>query len=230
MIGTSHGLILAVAVFVGGHFFLSSLAVREPLIKALGANGFRLLYSVMALASLAWTILAFRAAPAVPLWDPGPALRHAPLAIMPIAAILLAAGNSTPNVTAVAGERHAEGPRPAGGIVTITRHPVLWGIGLWAIAHLLANGDEASAALFGGMAILAFGGMAHIDQRRRATLGAVWGPIALSTSVIPFAAALQGRTRIDWAGIGPWRVLAGLALYGLLILLHGWAGVPVWPA
>ncbi len=227
MVGTSQELILAVAVFVGGHFFLSSLVVREPVIKALGQNGFRLLYSMAALASLAWTILAYRAAPAVPLWDPG--LRHMPLLIMPIATILLAAGNSTANVTSVAGERHADGPRPVGGIVTVTRHPVLWGIGLWAIAHLLANGDEASVTLFSGMALLAFGGMAHIDHRRRATLGGAWGPIALTTSVIPFAAALQGRTKIDWAGIGVWRPLAGLALYGVLILLHGWAGVPVWP-
>ena len=58
---------MAVAVFVGGHFFMSSLAVREPVIKTLGANGFRLLYSVAALASFAWTILAFRAAPMVSL-------------------------------------------------------------------------------------------------------------------------------------------------------------------
>jgi uncharacterized membrane protein len=227
MVGTSQGLILAVAVFVGGHFFLSSLVVRESLIKTLGLNGFRLSYSVAALASLAWTVLAYRAAPVVPLWDPG--LRPIPLLIMPIVTILLVAGNSTPNVTAVAGERHADGPRPVGGIVTVTRHPVLWGIGLWAVAHLLANGDEASVTLFGGMAVLAFGGMAHIDHRRRAAMGGAWGPIALTTSVIPFAAALQGRTKIDWAGIGPWRLLGGLALYGVLILLHGWAGVPVWP-
>ncbi len=220
---------MAVAVFVGGHFFMSSLVVREPVIKALGPNGFRLLYSVAAVASLAWTILAFRAAPVVPLWDPGPELRHMPLLIMPIATVLLAAGSTTANVTSVAGERHADGPRPVTGIVTVTRHPVLWAIGLWAMAHLLANGDQASAALFGGMAVLAFGGMAHIDHRRRATLGGAWGPIALTTSIVPFAAALQGRTKIDWSGVGPWRLLAGLALYGALILLHGWAGVPVWP-
>lgn len=208
---------------------MSSVAVREPVIKALGPNGFRLLYSVAALASFAWTILAFRAAPMVPLWDPGPGLRDVPLLIMPIAAILLVAGNSTPNVTAVGGERHADGVRPVGGIMTVTRHPVLWGIGLWAVAHLLANGDQASVTLFGGMAVLAFGGMAHIDRRRRDALGGAWGPIALTTSVIPFAAALQGRTKIDWAGIGPWRPLGGLALYGVLILLHAQAGVPVWP-
>lgn len=220
---------MAVAVFVGGHFFLSSVAVREPVIKALGPIGFRLLYSVAALASFAWTIHAYRAAPAMPLWDPGPGLRHAPLLVMPIAAILLVAGNSTVNVTSVGGERHADGVRPVGGIMTVTRHPMLWGIGLWAVAHLLANGDQASVILFGGMAVLAFGGMAHIDHRRRDALGGAWGPIALTTSVVPFAAALQGRTKIDWAGIGPWRPLAGIALYGALILLHGWAGVPVWP-
>ena len=100
---------------------------------------------------------------------------------------------------------------------------MLWGIGLWAVAHLLANGDQASLLLFGGMAILAFGGMAHIDSRRRASLGSAWGPVELTTSVIPFLAAMQGRKRIDWAGIGLSRVAGGLGLYVALILTHGWA-------
>jgi len=221
---------LAVSVFVGGHFFLSSVPVRTVVIKALGVNGFRLLYSALALVGLAWTIAAYGAAPSHGLWPASPGLRLLPLLVMPFACILLVAAVTTQNVTMLAGERYLEEPKPLWGIMTITRHPMLWGIGLWAVAHLLANGDEASVILFGGVAILAFGGMAHIDSRRRATLGSTWGPVALTTSVVPFVAAIQGRTQIDWAGIGWLRVIAGLALYAALILTHGWViGVDIMP-
>jgi uncharacterized membrane protein len=130
----------------------------------------------------------------------------------------------------LAGEKYLEGPRPLWGIVTVTRHPFLWGTGLWAVSHFLANGDEASVILFGGIAILSFGGMAHIDARRRAALGSAWGPVALTTSVVPFLAAIQRRTRVDWAGIGLARVAGGLALYVALILTHGMViGVDILP-
>ena len=168
MVGTIQALMVAVTVFVGGHFFLSSVAVRGPVIKALGVNGFRLAYSALALGGLAWTIVAYSAAPHNPLWADSPGLRHLPLLVMPFACILLVCGLTTQNVTMLAGEKYLEGPRPLWGIVTVTRHPFLWGTGLWAVAHFLANGDEASVILFGGMAILSFGGMAHIDMRRRA--------------------------------------------------------------
>lgn len=212
---------LAVSVFVGGHFFLSSVPVREVVIKAIGINGFRMLYSTLALVGLAWTIAAYGAAPYNEMWPPTPGLRLLPTLIMPFACIFLVAGLTTQNVTMLAGERYLDGPRPLWGIMTVTRHPVLWAIGFWASVHLLANGDEASIILFGGMGILAYGGMFHIDSRRRATLGSTWGPVALTTSVVPFLAAAQGRTRVDWAGIGIYRVIGGLAVYAVLMLTHG---------
>ncbi len=221
--GSTEALLFATIFFVGSHFFLSSVPVRDGLVAVIGENGFRLLYSAVAVASLAWVITAYRAAPHVQLWPDPPQLRLLPICLMPFACILVVAGITTSNVTMFAGERYADGPRPVWGIVTVTRHPALWGIALWSVVHLLANGDAASVILFGGMAVLCFGGMAHIDQRRRAALGSAWGPVALTTSVTPFLAALQGRTQVDWAGIGPWRVVGGLALYTALILTHKWA-------
>lgn len=229
MVGTSQALLLAVAIFVGSHFFLSSLAVRQPLIKSIGQGGFRVLYSIVAVATLSWVIIAYQDAPYLELWRPRAELHMVPLLVMPFASIFVTAGLTTPSVTAVGGERLTETSKPAAGIVTVTRHPVLWGFGLWSLSHLVANGDVASVMLFGGMTVLAFGGMWHIDHRRRDTLYAAWAPVALSTSVMPFLAALQGRTRIDWAGIGFRRTGAGLVLYAALIGLHDLLGVPVWP-
>jgi uncharacterized membrane protein len=173
------------------------------------------------MAGLVWMIAAYGAAPYNELWPQTPGLRLLPTLIMPFACILIVAGVTTQNVTMLAGEKYLEGPRPLWGIMTVTRHPVMWGIGFWSSVHLLANGDEASVILFGGMMVLAYGGMFHIDSRRRAALGSAWGPVALTTSVVPFLAAAQKRTRIDWAGIGIFRVIGGLALYMALMLTHG---------
>jgi uncharacterized membrane protein len=116
------------------------------------------------------------------------------------------------------------------GILSITRHPFLWGTGLWALSHLLANGDLTSMVMMGGIAVLSFGGMHHIDLRRESNLGSTWGPMKLTTSVLPFAAVLSGRSKVDWRGIGWWRPALGLVVYAALLHLHrGLIGVSPLP-
>lgn len=230
MTGTISELILAVAAFVGGHFILSSLTIRGPVTAAIGESAYRGAYSLAALGTLVWTIAAYRAAPHVELWAVGKGLMHLPFLLMPAACVLAVAGLSTRTITMVGGEAMADDPEPVTGIATVTRHPFLWGVALWALSHVAANGDVAGLILFGGIALLAFGGMLHIDYRRSRTLGADWGPVAITTSAIPFLAALQGRRKVDWRGIGWARLGAGLALFFALPVLHPWfAGVPILP-
>jgi uncharacterized membrane protein len=207
----------AQAAFVGGHFLLSHLPVRGALAGRMGENGFLGLYSVLMAVFLAWVVLAYRAAPSVPLWSLGAAGRWIPTVVMPFALAFVVLGLTSKNVTAVGGERHWNSP--IRGVGTITRHPFLWGAGLWALAHLAANGDAASVLLFGGMAVLAFAGMRAIDHKRAVRLGADWETVTRRTSLIPFAAALAGRVRIDWAGIGWVRPVLAVALY--VALMHG---------
>ena len=221
MIGTIESLALAAAAFVGGHFILSSLPVRQGLTGMIGENRFRVLYSVVAIASFVWMLYAYGAAPYVELWALNDGLRLVPIAILPFACLFAVFGITTRTPTGVGGEKLLDDPHPVRGIATITRHPFLWGVALWGIAHMIANGDVGSLILFGGLTILALGGMAHIDHRRREAAGTGWGPVALSTSSIPFLAAIQGRTKIDWAGIGITRPLAGLAVYVVFLAAHG---------
>jgi len=215
-------LLAATLVFVAGHFLLSSQVLRQPLASRLGEPGFLGLYSLIAFAALLWMIFAYGAAPVVTLWEPPAALRWLPLILMPFALFLAIAGLTSPNPTMVGGERVVDGgPKDqTPGIVRITRHPFLWGVTLWAIGHLAVRGDAASLILFGGILVLALGGMRHIDQRREASLGANWGPVRLTTSVLPFAALASGRTQMDWRGIGWWRPLAALILYAALLHFH----------
>ena len=226
-----NGLLAATSAFVLGHFLLSSLAIRGPLIARLGDNGFRVGYSLAATTAFVWMLFAYVRAPFLPLWTPPGWAAWIPVFAMPLALLLLVCAFTTRNVTAVGGEAQATAPDPAPGIMRVTRHPFLVGVSVWALSHLTANGEAAAVILFGGMLVLAVGGMAHIDARRRAALGSDWGPIALTTSAIPFQALLADRTRPDWAGIGVWRVAVALGLYVALLLLHRPVfGVPAFPA
>jgi uncharacterized membrane protein len=232
MLETTNALIAATLAFVGGHFLLSSRPLRPLLHDRFGVRGFRLVYSLAMTVALLWMVAAFRAAPVVPLWDPAPVLAWVPLLVMPLASVLIVCGLTSPNPTLVGGERYLEDApgSPAVGILSITRHPFLWGTGLWALSHLAANGDISSIVMMGGIAILSFAGMAHIDQRRESNLGATWGPMKLTTSVIPFAAVLARRTAVDWRGIGWWRPLLGLVVFAALLHLHrGLIGVSPLP-
>jgi len=87
----------------------------------------------------------------------------------------------------------AEGTDLARGIVRITRHPFLWGVALWALVHLIVNGDLASFILFGSLLLLALGGTVAIDAKRRRKFAGGWAQFAQTTSSVPFAAILSGR-------------------------------------
>lgn len=219
MFSDLNALLAATVLFVGGHFLLSSLPLRQVLVRRLGDGGFRALYSLVAGVGIVWMASAYAKASTVALWS-SPALHWLALLVMPFAAILAVAGLTTRSPTAVGGETLAAGQDPAPGILRVTRHPFLWAVALWALVHLLARGNLASLIFFGGFLVLSLGGMQHIDLRRERSLGGSWGPMRLTTSVIPFAAIASRRTRMDWQGLGWWRPLLGLALYLALLHLH----------
>lgn len=221
MLSGLNELLAATVLFVGAHFLLSSQQVRGNLVQRYGEGRFRGLYSLVVAVAFVWMVFAYGGAPHMELWAPEPALRWVPLVAMPFSFILVVAGITTRSPT-LAGFETAAGDElnPAPGILRVTRHPFLWGTTLWAASHMIANGDAATAVMTGGILVLSLGGMQHIDQRREASLGAAWGPVKLTTSVIPFAALLSGRTEMDWAGLGWWRPLLGLVLFAVTLGAH----------
>jgi uncharacterized membrane protein len=60
---------------------------------------------------------------------------------------------------------------PAGYIATKTKHPMVLSVKIWALAHLLVNGDSASVLLFA--AFLAWGVILRISLKRRQRAGEV---------------------------------------------------------
>ena len=114
-------------------------------------------------------------------------------------------------------------------MVRITRHPFLWGIALWALVHLIVNGDLASLIFFGSLLVLAVGGTLAIDAKRRRSFGGQWTKFADVTSDVPFAAIVAGRNRLGLAlaEIGVWRPLTAILVYAAAFYLHGRLGPPL---
>jgi len=220
----------ATAVFVGAHFVMSSSRLRAPLRARFGELGFLGIYTLVALSAFAWMIVAYAARPHVVLWNASPGLFYVPLLVMPFALYLIVGGYLVPNPMKLGEIRAFDDPEPVRGVVKITRHPAMWGIALWAISHMLCNGDLASQILFGGMLVLALGGARHIDHRRRHEYPERFARYAALTSFVPFGAMASGRAAFTSADIR-W-LPAGLALagyIGLLALHQTLIGAAPWP-
>ena len=200
------------------------------LVGKLGETRFLTAYSALMVIIFVWMILAYINAPIDIVWRTPPALLWLPAVTMPIAVFLIVCGLSTPSPTLAGTKLDEPGPDLTRGIMRVTRHPFLNGMSLWALVHLIVNGDSRSVILFAGMLILSAGGMWHIDKRREFHYGADWGPVMLTTSAVPFGALLTRRTTMDWAGIGWWRVLLSIAIYLALVAAHPFVmGAPAWP-
>ena len=230
MTGGLEHLFAATLAFVGGHFLLSSAPIRNTLVRQFGERMFLTYYSVVMVVLFVWMLLAYRDAPFEELWTDIAVLEWLPAVVMPVALFLAVCGLTTPNPTMTGSNALTAGHDPTQGIMRITRHPFLNGVALWALAHLLANGDTASLILFGGLLILGTGGMWHIDKKKEAQHGADWGPIMLTTSAVPFHALIQKRTDFDWVGIGWWRAAVTVVLYVAFVWLHPTVfSVTAWP-
>ncbi|MBS28871.1 MAG: NnrU protein [Alphaproteobacteria bacterium] len=230
MTGSIDTLFAATVLFVGGHFLLSSKPVRMALIERFGETHLLTYYSLVMIVIFTWMILAFIDTPPVALWQPSAGIRWLPALGMPLAVFLIVCGLTTPSPTIAGTNPDEPGRDLTRGIMRITRHPFLNGMSLWAALHLIANGDDRSIVLFGGLLVLTVVGMWHIDKRREFLFGSDWGPILLTTSAIPFAALLSKRTSFDWPGIGWWRLLLSVAIYLALVWLHPLVlGEAAWP-
>jgi uncharacterized membrane protein len=208
-------LVAATALFLLTHF-VTSTPLRPALVRTLGRWPYIGLYSLVALATLAWMGWAYANAPREPLWA-GP--RLLPVVVMPFAFVLLVCGYFR-NPTMVGAEALLKSADPARGMIRITRHPIMWGIMLWAGAHVIARGDLKSLIFFGAFLLLAGLGTLLMDSRKESNPD--WARFAAATSNVPFVAIAQGRNRIVWGEIGWARPLAGLAAFGAFFAAHAW--------
>jgi uncharacterized membrane protein len=221
-------LTIALALFVALHSIPAIPAIRARLIAAIGHRAYIVVYSIVSTAVLAWLFAAALRTDYIELWPPAAWQAWVTLVAAPLGIFLVLAGLMSRNPLSVSLRPASTGnttsgaqktPPPPGRIVAITRHPVLWGFLIWSLGHLVPNGDLRSLVLFGGFAAFSAGGLAIMERRARRKFGPQWPDIRRQSSVLPFAAALDGRTRL---GIdAPMMIAATLTAAIVLRLLTG---------
>ena len=186
-------LIAGLVLFVVTHLLRPvAPGLRDAGISALGKPGWMALHGIVSLASLFLIVYGFIDARenggsgVFAVYTPPTFMAHIALTLMMIASICLVAGCL-----------------PAGHIRTRLKFPLLVAIKIWALAHLLANGESYSVLLFA--TILAWAVILRITLKKRIAAGETKLPV--------FVAA-----KYDIIS-----VVAGLALYAVIVFkLHEW--------
>jgi len=148
-------LIVGIVIFLGLHLIrVIAPGLRQSMIDRLGESGWKGVYSVVSILSLILLIYGFGQARQVTgmLYNPPVWMAHIALTLMLLAMICLAASLL-----------------PAGHIAVKTKHPMVLSVKIWALSHLLANGETSSVLLFG--AFLAWGVILRIALKRRERAG-----------------------------------------------------------
>jgi len=123
-------------LFLASHF-INAFGYRQRVENAIGHHGYMGLVTFASIVAIIMMVFGYKQTEVEVLWLPLPPSYALALYLMPIAAILIVAGNIPNN------------------IARYVPHPMLTGIALWAALHLLANGDIASTIIF-----ITFGGYA----------------------------------------------------------------------
>lgn len=147
-------MVLGLALFFSAHVFTTMREARASAIATLGEPGYKLIYTAVSLAGLAlivWGYAHYRANGWINVWYPPIAFKHLTVALMLPAAIMIVAAYIR------------------GRIYTMLKHPMLAAVKLWALSHLLANGDLGSIILFGSF--LAWAVYDRISLKHRADAG-----------------------------------------------------------
>ena len=189
-------LIFGLVLFLGTHLVTTRRKLRATLIARMGEGPYKIVYALAVatgLVLIVWGFASYRQTGWVDVWYPPVWTRHLALLLVWPAFVFVAAAYLP------------------GRIKTTLKHPMLVGVKLWAVAHLLANGDLGSILLFGSF--LAWAVYDRISLKRR-------------PDAAPSAAIAQSGWRNDVIAIAigtlAWFVVARW-LHTLLI------GVQVWP-
>jgi uncharacterized membrane protein len=194
------------------------------IISAIGEGAYMGLYSLVGLGALIWLGVAFSVARGGPgdavYWAGNGVTRTVQLVIQFLAFMLAVPGLMTRNPTSIGQARTAEDADTITGMLRISRHPFLWGVVIWALGHILVNGDAACLVFFGTFLVLGLVGPVSIDAKRQRALGPTWNEFANKTSSVPFGAIASGRQTLNVGEIGFVRLAAGPIVFLLVLGAH----------
>jgi uncharacterized membrane protein len=188
-------LLIGLTLFLGIHS-LHSLApqLRQNAFDRWGALGFKGVYSAVSLLGFVLLIQGYAQARMDPvvLWTPSTGMTHATLALMWLAMVLLVASYV-----------------PGNRIRARLRHPMTLSVKVWALAHLLCNGQLADVLLFGSFlvwAVLVFRAarqrdLSGLSSRPRVRPWATWVVLGVGTGI--WLAFWAGDVHLWLIGVRP---------------------------
>lgn len=175
-------LTLGVILWAAAHYFKR---VAPDARARMGAKG-KGLIAVAIVVSLLLMIFGYRGAEFIPLWTPPNWTVHLNNLLMVVALFIYGMSATT------------------GRLRGKMRHPQLTAVKIWAVAHLLVNGDLASVILFGGLLAWAVGSVILINRAG------------------PWVRPKPGDAKKDIL-----LVVITLVMFVVITAIHAWLGV--WP-
>src|SRR5258708_29242850 len=148
-------LIFGLVLFLAAHVFVSLRAGRANFIARFGDKTYKWVISLVSAAGIiviGWGFAQYRATGWVDIWYPPSWTRHVTVALVWPAIICIMAAFLQ------------------GRIKRALKHPMIVGVKLWAVGHLISNGDLGSIVLFGS--ILAWAVYDRISFKYRTDDGA----------------------------------------------------------
>lgn len=180
-------LLTGLVLFFSVHLVPLIPSLRSRLQERLGPGIYRLFFAIISVAGLVFIALGLGSGQGAILWQPLEGARVLAMMAMPLAWILVVAAYMPSYLRAK------------------LRHPMLLGVLLWGLVHLLANGDFYSTLVFGAFVLYSLVDMALTRPRE---------------SMIP-----RGKPRLLFDGVA---VLVGLGLFAVVLHGHGILfGVPL---
>ncbi|MEE2951553.1 MAG: NnrU family protein [Pseudomonadota bacterium] len=152
-------LIFGLILFLGLHSVrIVADGGRAAFVERFGEMSYKGVYSVLSLIGIVLVSMGYKRAYGEYgfLYEPVAGLSHLALILVPIAFVLVAAAYA-----------------PAGHIKQAVKHPMVLGVALWALGHLLANGMVADVVLFGAFLAWALADYASALSRPLPVKGAV---------------------------------------------------------
>jgi uncharacterized membrane protein len=206
--------------FTATHLGLASVRVEPKLRAKLGDAAFLGLYSVIALALFVPLVSIYfsnrHAGPWLWVVPVGPWLRVLLYLGMTLGIVLTVGSLLRPSPASIVPGGTAE----VRGVYRVTRHPLVLGLAIVWVLHLIPNASTADVAFFGGFLAFSLLGARHQDARKLLAGDEKFRAFHAATSFLPFGRGLGGL-----ADLSPLVIALGvLAALGIR-WLHG----SIWP-
>ncbi len=156
--------------------FLPELNGRSFFVHKIGEPAYKGIYSLLSILAFVLIVYGKAYSDFVSVWNPSVWMRHLTM-LMVLVAMLLLSISQIPN-----------------NFRRTIKHPMLLGVTLWGIAHLLVNGDLASIVLFGSFVLFSVIKMFTMERHKPYTqpdpVKSYWNVVSIVVGFLIYGAAL----------------------------------------